>query len=248
MILALDIGNTGVKFALADAGELARVERVSLSGLESRDFELCLSEEECAAIQRVVGCSVNPGALEIVRKSVEQCVGKPLELAGEDFPYGIRAKVDTPGAVGADRLMAALGAYRVVGGACFVVDFGSAVTVDVVSEEGDFLGGAIAAGLGFSAKALAEWTAFLPLVEPAKPSAALGKDTRQAMTSGLYYGHAGMVDRLVEALAAEVGWPKKIIATGGDAYLVAPACNCVDEVHPHLTLQGLLVASGEARD
>jgi len=173
-------------------------------------------------------------------------VHKPVELAGRDFPFGIAAKVDKPEAVGADRLMAALGAYRLVGGACFVVDFGSAVTVDVVSEAGDFLGGAIAAGLALSAKALAERTAFLPLVEPARPAAALGKDTRQAMTSGFYYGHAGMVDRLVEVLAAEVGWPKRVFATGGDAPLIAPACSTVDEVRPHLTLQGLLIASGEA--
>ncbi len=247
MILALDVGNTGAKFALAARGEITRAGRVPLVELQAENCQLGLASDEWSAIERVVACSVNPSALEAAKEIIGRRSSRPVQVVGVDFPPGIRARVERPGAVGADRLMNALGAHHLVGGACFIVDFGSALTVDVVSEAGDFLGGTIACGLGMSAQALAEQTAFLPLLEPTRPEAALGKDTVSAMRSGLYYGHAGMADRLVEMLAKEVGWPQKILATGGDARLLAPASSHIDEVRPNLTLEGLLIAAGEAR-
>jgi type III pantothenate kinase len=141
--------------------------------------------------------------------------------------------------VGADRVVNAVAAYRRYGGPACVVDLGTATTFDVLSSEGDYLGGAIAPGVGVAAEALFQRTAKLPRIDLVRPPAAIGKNTIQAMQSGLLFGYVGLVEGLVARFRAELGPEMKVIATGGLASLIAAETDVIDAVDPWLTLEGL---------
>lgn len=153
-------------------------------------------------------------------------------------PTGITVKNDNPAEVGADRIVNAAAAYHQYGGPVIVVDFGTATTVDAVSAAGEYLGGAIAPGVGISISALFREAAMLPRVELARPAAAIGRNTVAGMQSGFVFGFAGQVDGLVRRIRQELGGGH-VVATGGLAHLIAPECETVNEVDQLLTLTGL---------
>ena len=145
---------------------------------------------------------------------------------------------DNPREIGPDRLVNAVAGYDRVGGACVVVDFGTAVTHDVVSAEGEYLGGVIFPGVEISLEALTERAAALPTIDLTPPRGVLGKSTVDAIRAGIIYGYAGMVDGILARLQEEVG-PATAIATGGLAGSVVPYCEAIDEWDDLLTLTGL---------
>ncbi|MDQ4129561.1 MAG: type III pantothenate kinase, partial [Actinomycetota bacterium] len=151
---------------------------------------------------------------------------------------GVAVLTDNPKEVGADRIVNALAGFSKYGGPVIVVDFGTATTFDVVSENGEYLGGAIAPGIQLAARALFEQTARLPVVELVPPRSVVGKNTVESVQSGLVYGYAAMVDGMVERIAKELGTPT-VVATGGLAATVIGECRTVDHHEPWLTLEGL---------
>ncbi len=147
--------------------------------------------------------------------------------------------IDKPSEVGADRIVDAAAAFHLYGGPACIVDFGTATTFDAISIQGDYLGGAIAPGIGISRDALAERTAQLPKVDLHPPPSPIGKNTIHAMQSGLLYGYVGLVEGMVARFRGELGPEMKVIATGGLAELVARETACINFVSPWLTLDGL---------
>jgi type III pantothenate kinase len=152
---------------------------------------------------------------------------------------GVRILLDNPSEVGADRVVNAVAAFRRYGGPACVVDLGTGTTFDIISVEGDYMGGAIAPGLGIAADAMFQRTAKLPRIDLVRPPSVIGKNTVHAMQSGLLFGYAGLVEGLVARYRAELGPSMKVIATGGLARLVAAETNAFDAVDPWLTLDGL---------
>jgi type III pantothenate kinase len=152
---------------------------------------------------------------------------------------GIPLLVDNPKEVGADRIVNCLAAYAKFSSAAIVVDFGSSICVDVVSAKGEFLGGAIAPGVQVSSDAAAARSAALRRVELTRPRSVIGKNTVECLQSGMYYGFAGQVDRIVERMTEELGSVQAVIATGGLAWLVKDECRTITAHEPMITLIGL---------
>jgi len=152
---------------------------------------------------------------------------------------GLPVLTDNPNEVGADRVVNSVAAFERLGGPCIVVDMGTATTFDVVSKKGEFLGGAIAPGLGISAEALFSLAARLTRVEIKKPAKLVGTSTTDNIQIGLYYGYIGLVDGILERMIAEMGPETKTIATGGLAKLIASGCKHISTVDEMLTLTGL---------
>jgi len=243
-LLALTLGNTSVAAAGAAAdGALRDVRREPLKRLEA-----LLGPRLEAAEGPVIVCSVSPPALARLRRTTEAAGRDPPLVAGEDFPIPIQTGVDEPDRVGTDRLLAALAAYRRAGGACIVVDAGTAVTVDAVDAGGTFLGGAIFPGPGLMARSLAEGTARLPAVEIQSAAALerpIGKDTEAAIRSGVTRAVAAAVARLAVDMRDEIGNTVSVYVTGGYA---PPADDRRWMVLPDLVLEGLLLAWREHRE
>jgi type III pantothenate kinase len=156
-----------------------------------------------------------------------------------DLKTGVTIRYDNPKEVGADRIVNAAAAYRLYGGPVIIVDFGTATTFCAVTENGEYLGGAICPGVKISAEALFQRASKLPRVELVKPAKVIGADTISAMQAGIIYGYAGLVDGIVERMKRELSPQAKVIATGGLAELVSPETKSVQEIKPHLTLVGL---------
>ena len=149
--------------------------------------------------------------------------------------------MDNPREVGADRIVNALAVWHREQMGCIIVDFGTATTFDVISDKGEYLGGAISPGLVISANALYEQAAKLPRVPLEKPERVVGKATIESMQAGLVFGYVGLVDGLVERMRNELPFPVKVYATGGQALIVAEECRHIDVIDPKLTLDGLRI-------
>jgi type III pantothenate kinase len=212
------------------ADELA----VLFAGLLERE-DLSFSNQ----ITGVVISSVVPTSTGALRDMVQRYFGFPPVVVEPGTKTGLSIATDNPREVGADRVVNALAAFSRYGGPCIVVDFGTATTYDVVSEKGEFLGGAIGPGVGTKNASLTRETARLPLVELHAPRTAIGKNTIEAIQSGLVYGSAAEADGIVERMRKELGGDATVIATGGLAPVIAPHCNFIDEQDPWLTLEGL---------
>ena len=173
---------------------------------------------------------------------VEMCqrfLNRDPLVVTHDIKTGVKVLTDYPAEVGADRILNALATHRLHGSPAIVVDFGTATTFDAVSAEGDYLGGAIAPGLGIAAEALFNRTANLPRIELVAPSKAIGRNTIHCMQSGLVLGYIGLIEGLVTRIRAELGGQAKVIGTGGLAPLLAKETNIIETVDQMLTLEGL---------
>ena len=152
---------------------------------------------------------------------------------------GLKILYENPSEVGADRIVNSVAALHKYGGPCIIVDLGTAITFDAVSAKAEYLGGIIAAGIGISAEALFSRTARLPLVDFRKPASVIGTNTVASMQSGLYYGAIGAIDGMVERLIEVLGPDTRVIATGGQAVLIAGGSRYIRHVDENLTLDGL---------
>ena len=190
----------------------------------------------------VVVASVVPSAIEEVASLVAERLGKDALVVGGKVALPIDVRVKDPTKIGVDRVCAAAAAYQQVQTGCVVVDFGSAVTVDLVDDDGVLLGGAILPGMWMQLRALHEFTAALPSVEPATTELPYGRDTAEAMQAGVCRGISGAVRNLVEGYAGHLNrWPQ-VLATGGDLLLMMPQCDFIDTAVTDLVLRGVGVA------
>jgi type III pantothenate kinase len=252
MIVAIDVGNTNIKFSLVDDGEALTM---GSTPTPSSDVD--------AAVETWLGGIVDgqPDS-ELVVVSVVPEVTRALRdaaalrglamLVADESTIPIEIRVDNPAAVGDDRLINAYAALRFHGAPAIVVDMGTATTFDVVAADGAFIGGAIAAGAGLGIRALANGTAQLPNVPLVMPPTAIGGDTVSAMQSGAVIGHTGLVHVLIQAMTAQMtsaGGPKpKVILTGGlSSAEWSQAIPSVDVIDPFLTLEGLARLHHELR-
>ncbi len=240
-ILACDVGNSRINLGCVVDDKVPHPRSVEAGRLDSLPEAVAELWGDCPAPKRIVASSVHPGNLKAL-ESAAAALGQELLLVGRDLPLPIQTDLPEPARVGTDRLCSAAMAFHRLGQACVVADFGTAITVDCVSEDGVFLGGAILPGLSMSADALARGTAYLPKVKVDKPDWVFGKDTRQAIIGGIVVGARGALRELTEAYATELGhWPP-LIATGGDAELVAGGYDIVHAIVPALSLMGIALA------
>lgn len=246
MLLAVDVGNTNITFAVFDGDTLVtdwRVRTVArrtedeysvlLLGLFARDglkFD---------AINGVAISSVVPSAVFPLTKLAREVFHdhNPLVLSGEDA--GIEVTYSPRTDVGADRLANAVGAHAIYNGPVIVVDFGTATTFDAVAADGSYLGGAIAPGIDTAVEALVSRTSQLRRVQYVRPASAVGTSTIESLQSGIIFGFAGQVDGIVERFKQEIGQEARVVATGGLAGLIAAESKTIEEVNDMLTLHGL---------
>ena len=162
-----------------------------------------------------------------------------MDIVGETIRCPIPNRYRNPKEVGQDRLVNAYAVLKQYGAPAIIVDFGTAITVDLVSKKGEYLGGVIAPGMGISLEALNEKTALLPRVRLNPPPSLLGKDTEGSILSGAFHGFASLCDGLIAKLRKKYGFRIKSIVTGGHSYIISSYCKEIDYVNPHLTLEGL---------
>ncbi len=261
MLLCVDVGNTQTALALyaeqeSDAVWTARIR----TERRATGDELALTLRgmlgaRSAEVDGVAALSTVPALLRELRSMLDghfASVEHVLVVPG--VRTGVPLLVDNPKEIGADRVVQALAAHERHGGACVVVDFGTSTTIDAVSARGEFLGGAIAAGVAVSAEALAARAAALRPVELVAPASALGRNTVESMQAGLVLGAAAQVDGLVRRLGAEIvtrdptAGPIAVVASGGLAPLVVPECVTVTDHVPDLALRGLRSVFARTRD
>ena len=248
MLLAIDIGNTNVTLGVFQGDAMKASWRMSTSvHRESDEYAVLLLnmlQHECispSSVTQAVICSVVP---PLAPTFVELCQRyfhtEPL-VVETGVKTGIRIAMDNPREVGADRVVNAAAARHLFGGPLIVIDFGTATTFDVVSREGEYIGGAISPGVALGAEALFTRTAQLPRVELVHPKNVIGKGTVSAMQSGILYGYVGLVEGMVARIQAEMGRKVKVIATGGLSTLMARETTVINAVEPDLTLIGLRI-------
>lgn len=246
MLLALGIGNTCVQLGLFRGEELLRSWRIAEP--TARTPDLGLTPEEEGAVEAVIACSVAPSALAGVRAALEGSRLPGVRLVERAAQSRIATRYCDPETVGMDRLVACRAARDLHGAPCLVVDLGTAITFDAVSAQGEHLGGAIAPGVGVSARALAAEAELLTTFELACPTGAIATSTRACLDSGFVLGFAGMIDEMVRRTRDEMQARVRAIATGGDAGLIVPHCREIEIVDEGLVLQGLrLIHEDEAR-
>lgn len=245
-LLCIDVGNTNVVMGLYAGPQQLTHWRVATDHQKMADEYAMLildlfdrSGQDAAAVEGIIMASVVPPLTGVFEKLCLRYFRQPPLIVGPGVRTGVRILLDNPSEVGADRIVNAVAAYRRYGGPTCVVDFGTATTFDLVSEEGDYLGGAIAPGIGIAAEALFQRTAKLPRIELVRPPSPIGKNTVQAMQSGLLFGYVGLVEGLVARFRAELGPAMKVVATGGLASLIAAETEVIEAVDPWLTLEGL---------
>ncbi len=253
LLLAVDISNTGIKFGLYPLARVASRElrarwRIATNREKTGDEYAMLLAELCRsagipldAIAATIISSVVPALTPVFQEMGARYLGREPIVVTHAMDLGIRLLVDNPRETGTDRIISTLAAHQLYGGPAIVIQFGTATSFDCVSAKGDYLGGAIAPGLGISAEALARTASQLYQVELTPPPSALGKNTIQNMQSGIVYGHAAMVEGMVARLRRELpgGESAKVIAHGGLAELVARATPSIEMVDPNLILNGL---------
>lgn len=244
-VLACDVGNTSVHFAHVHGETVTPVQTIRIGELSLLSSAVEELWQSMPSPRVIAACSVNPAALKAVEAAILESIQQEVLVVGRDLPLPMETDLNEPQAIGTDRICAAVAAYDRLGRACVVGDFGTAITIDCVSEEGIFLGGAILPGLSLSAACLSQGTAQLPQVTLRQPDWVYGKNTEQAITGGLVYGARGALRELSEAYATQLGgWPLVII-TGGDAELICPHPGddgLVQAIVPDLVLRGVAAA------
>ena len=245
MLLVVDVGNTQTHLGIYDGAELTQHWRFA-TVRESTADELGIALRNLLALRGLsfadLDASIVSATVPQLRQEWTTMAGRYLAhemlLVGPGLRTGMPIRYDNPREIGPDRLVNAVAGYDRAGGAVVIVDFGTAVTHDVVSAGGEYLGGVIFPGIEISLEALAERAAALPRIDLAPPRALIGKTTVDAIRAGTLYGFAGMVDGIIERLHEELG-EFRTLATGGLAGAVVPHCRTIDEADDLLTLHGL---------
>lgn len=248
MLLAIDVGNTNITLGLYEGETLGPRWRLATM------HERMPDEYGIQLIGLLNHAGIKPGAVTAValasvvppltRTWIQVCQtfinAEPLVVEA-GVKTGVRVRYDDPKQVGADRIVDAAAAQKLYGGPACIVDFGTATTFDAIGQGGDYLGGAIAPGIGIAADALFHRTAKLPRVEIARPPSAIGRNTVHAIQSGLLFGYVGLVEGMVARFREELGPEMKVIGTGGLAEIIAQETESIQIIAPWLTLDGLKI-------
>lgn len=246
MILVLDVGNTNIVVGVFKGKNLVYNWRISTNkdktsdeyGIQIRVL-FHYSGVKYEDIEAVVISSVVPPVMPALEGMALKYFGiKPL-VVGPGVKTSMPIRYDNPKEVGADRIVNAVAAYEIYGGPLIVVDFGTATTFDAISKDGEYMGGAIAPGIGISTEALYTKAAKLPRIELIKPKTVIGKTTVTSMQSGIIYGFVGQTDGIITRMKKEMGGQAFVVATGGLAELISNESQSIDKVDSNLTLEGL---------
>ena len=246
MLLTIDIGNTNIVLGLYDGKLLKQSWRAATDPRRTADEYAVMIYDFLARrgyrTDQLDACAISsvvPALTPVFRDLANRYWEIEPLVVSIQIDLGLRVLTDSPGEVGADRIVNAAAAKTIYGVPAIVIDFGTATTWDIVSADGDYIGGAIAPGVGISAEALASRAARLHRIELTFPDSAIGKNTDTAMRVGILYGYVGMVEGLTRRIQEELGGPAKVIATGGLANLIAARTKVIDVVDQDLTLEGL---------
>lgn len=237
MLLAIDIGNTNVTLGLFQEVRLCK--RCTIP-TKVRECQAGLKKIFIQnKIHDAIICSVVPAASKILEKDLRRFLGKQPYIIGKGIKVPINNIYRKPKQVGDDRLVNAYAGVMLYGAPLIAVDFGTAVTFDVVSRNKEYLGGMILPGLGISLDALEQRTALLPRIKLEEPREFIGRDTKSSMLSGIVYGFAALTDDLVIRIKKKIGKEAKVIGTGGNIGLIGKYCRQMDKIDKDLTLKGL---------
>jgi type III pantothenate kinase len=250
MLLAIDVGNTQSHVGVFDNHELIAHWRFATEANETADelavrvsALVALGGLELGDVDGSIVSSVVPQLTPEYAAMCERYLDGGCLIVGPGVKTGMAIRLDNPLELGADRLVNAVAAYERFGGPCAVVDFGTAITFDAVSAEGEYLGGVIGPGVEISMEALAARAAKLPPIELGEPlgepGGVIGKTTQASLQSGIVYGFAGAIDAIARRVQRELGDEAEFVATGGHAAAIIPFCEMIDEVDDLLTLTGL---------
>jgi type III pantothenate kinase len=244
MLLLIDIGNTSTAIGFCENGDIKNVLRLR-TGIDGRDAEEYsyildgfILRHKMKKPEGAVISSVVPKVTQAIKKAVDRNFGIKAIIVSHKINTGLKFMIKNIGELGADRIANAVAARGLYKGPLLVIDFGTATTFSYINSRGQFRGGAIMPGIRLSAEALAAGTAKLPGVELKKPEKALGKNTAENILSGVIFGHAGAVEKVINEIKREAGENFKVIITGGYANLIRPHI-IMDHINPLLTLQGL---------
>ncbi len=248
MLLAVDAGNTHTVFGLFSGQNLKALWRIGtrkdLTPDELGAWLLLLLGNAGFAVSDVDGviaCSVVPDMTGVLADTSRNCFGRTPLFIGPGIRTGMKIRYENPHEVGADRIVNAVAAKERLGAPVMVLDFGTATTLDVVDEDGEYLGGVIAPGLEISAEALFEKAARLSRVDIRRPDRSIGRNTEESIRSGLFFGYAALVEGIIRRAREEMGRDVPVIATGGLAPVFANELGFLEEIVPGLTLEGLQI-------
>ena len=247
MILAVDVGNTNINFGVYEGEKLLVMFKImSKLSRTSDEFGIAICELldlngiDKSKIEGAIVASVVPNVMHSLTTAIERYVGYKPVIVGPGVKTGIRIATENPKEIGADRIVDAVAAYEKFGGPVLVIDFGTATTYDLVSEDGAFVAGITAPGIRISAKALWEDTAKLPEIEIKKPASILTQETVSSMQAGLVYGQIGQTEYIIEKVKEESGLKNlKVVATGGLGIIISDETEKIDVYDKFLTLDGL---------
>lgn len=248
MLLTIDIGNTNLTLGLYEGSQLGPHWRLATDHKRMPDEYglqfLGLLQNAGKTIEDLDGISlasvVPPLTGRVIQACQEYLKQEPL-VVDTGIKTGIKIRYEDPRAVGADRVADAVAVTKLYGGPACVVDFGTATTFNAITKDGEYLGGAITAGINLAAEALFTHAAKLQRIDLQRPPSVIGRNTVHAMQSGLLFGYVSMVEGMVERFRAELGKEMKVVATGGLAEIVAKETKVIDVIAPWLTLDGLRI-------
>lgn len=251
-LIAIDIGNTNIVIGLFQGRTLLHDWRLAThAGRTADEYGLTVRElirdVESSRPSHAVLSSVVPNLTPIFVDVLERHFRIVPHVVTHESPFGLTIAYPNPDEIGADRLVNAAAAYAAYGGPLIIVDFGTATTFCVVTADGAYRGGVIAPGVGISADALTSRAAKLSKVEWLRPSTIIGRDTTSSIQTGIIQGHACLVDGIVRLIQKELGARCRVVATGGFTALIDPVTECIDTIHPNLTLDGLALIAARLR-
>jgi len=236
MLLAIDIGNTNISFGVFRENKLVKKFSIPAKSYNIKTLKVFLGRIN---IDTGIICSVVPKSTDILEKDLKRYLDLNPYILGKNVMVPIKNNYRNPGQLGQDRLVNAYAGTVLFGAPLIVIDFGTAITFDIVSGQKEYIGGMILPGLSTSLNALSQKTALLPEIRLEEPEEFIGRDTKSGMLSGIVYGFAALTDGLIEKIHNKLGKKMKVVGTGGNIDFIAKYCSKIDKADTDLTIKGL---------